>query len=480
MSRRAWLWWLGLTVPAAAGYPLLPGGSLVAGLCFEGVGAVACLVMAVAIVKVRPPSRAMWWLLLAGNALSVAGDTIYDYLLNVEHVDAYPSMADVVYLASYPLTLAGLAILIRERTRGRDRIGLLDAAILATALALPVWVFVIRPLAAADHAGLGDQLVSLAYPVLDVLLIATTARLVMSSGARRLSPAYVLMVVAQATRLPADVLFSAADLGGIDFSWLDGGWILTYLLTTAAILHPSALRPDEPGPRRDDGTLSTPRLTVLAGASLLAPAVLAIQGLRNPAAIDWRAVAVGSAMLFLLVVARMKLLLDRVHRQARQLASLAHLDGLTGVPNRRSWDEALARELTRARRSGVPLVVGLLDLDFFKAFNDTYGHQAGDLLLKEAAAAWRGQLREPDVLARYGGEEFGVVISGRPAEEALAVVSRLRTRTPRGQTFSAGLAQWDGQETADELVRRADEALYRAKAAGRDRVLLSKDVTLAG
>ena len=84
------------------------------------------------------------------------------------------------------------------------------------------------------------------------------------------------------------------------------------------------------------------------------------------------------------------------------------------------------------------------------------------------------------MLARYGGEEFGVVIAGLPAAEALAIVSRLRPATPRGQTFSAGLAEWDGHESADELVRRADQAWYLAKGAGRDRVLLAQDVTLAG
>jgi len=289
-----------------------------------------------------------------------------------------------------------------------------------------------------------------------------------------------MLVAAQVTRLVSDVSFSATSITGTDFPWLDPGWVLTYLLTTAALLHPSAGRIDEPGPQRDEGVLSTPRLTLLAAASLLAPAVLVVQGLRNPEKIDWVAVAVGSTILFLLVVARMKLLLRRVHRQARQLELLAHLDGLTGVPNRRSWDDALTRELARARRSGEPVVVGLLDLDFFKKFNDAYGHQAGDLLLKEAAAAWRAQLRDPDVLARYGGEEFGVVIAGLAAPEALAIVSRLRPATPRGQTFSAGLAEWDGHESASELVRRADEALYLAKDAGRDRVLLAQDVTLAG
>ncbi|WP_433383532.1 diguanylate cyclase [Actinoplanes sp. CA-142083] len=480
MSRRAWLWWLVLGVPVALCYPWLPGGSLVAGIGFEGVGALTFLVMLVAIRRRRPPQSRMWLFLAAGTGASVLGDLIYDVLTNVMHVDAYPSVADVFYLLSYPLTVAGLAMLVRGRTRGRDRVGLIDAAIVSTALALPAWTFVVRPVSGLDHAGLGDQLVSLAYPIFDVLLIVMTARLVTTPGSRRLPAAHLMLIIAQGTRLVSDVSFSATSITGADFPWLDSGWILTYLLTTAALLHPSAARVDEPAAPREVGALSTPRLTLLAAASLLAPVVLAIQGLIDRTRIDWLAVAVGSTILFLLVVARMKLLLNRVHRQARLLEALASLDGLTGVPNRRSWDEALTRTLARARRSGEPVVAGLIDLDFFKRFNDAYGHQAGDLLLKEAAATWRAELREVDVLARYGGEEFGVIICGLPAEEALAIVSRLRPVTPRGQTFSAGLAEWDGHESADELVRRADEALYQAKAAGRDRVLLGKDVTLAG
>lgn len=480
MPRRAWIWWLASGMPVALCYPWLPDGSLVAGICFEGLGAIACVVLMVAIRVRRPAQARMWWLLAAGSSFSVLGDLTYDVLLNALHVDAYPSVADIFYLLSYPVTVSGLGLLVRGRTRGRDRVGLLDAAIVSTALALPAWTFVIRPISALDHAGLGDQLVSLAYPIFDVLLVAITARLVTTPGSRRLPAPYLMLVIAQVTRLVSDISFSATSISGTEFPWLDSGWLFTYLLGTAALLHPSAGRVGEAAPAREAGSLSTPRLTLLAAASLLAPAVLVVQGCRNAQEIDWMAVAIGSTILFLLVVARMKLLLNRVHRQARQLEQLAHLDGLTGVPNRRSWDDALTRELARARRSGEPVVVGLLDLDFFKKFNDGYGHQAGDLLLKEAAAAWRAQLRDPDVLARYGGEEFGVVIAGLPAEEALAIVSRLRPVTPRGQTFSAGLAEWDGHESADELVRRADEALYQAKDAGRDRVLLAADVTLAG
>jgi diguanylate cyclase len=109
----------------------------------------------------------------------------------------------------------------------------------------------------------------------------------------------------------------------------------------------------------------------------------------------------------------------------------------------------------------------MIDLDHFKKFNDEYGHPAGDRLLKGAAAAWTGELRGVDLLARYGGEEFIALLPGSSGDEAVEVLGRLRAATPLGQSFSAGVAMWDGVETSDELIARADEALYQAKAAGR-------------
>jgi diguanylate cyclase (GGDEF)-like protein len=150
-----------------------------------------------------------------------------------------------------------------------------------------------------------------------------------------------------------------------------------------------------------------------------------------------------------------------------QLASMATTDPLTALPNRRGWEAHLERCLREGTADAV--CVAMLDLDHFKAFNDTHGHHAGDRLLRDAAASWREQLRPGDLLARYGGEEFAVVLPGCGAEEAAAVVQRLRARTPGDVTTSAGIAVWDGTESADALMRRADAALYRAKHAGRDR-----------
>jgi diguanylate cyclase (GGDEF)-like protein len=165
--------------------------------------------------------------------------------------------------------------------------------------------------------------------------------------------------------------------------------------------------------------------------------------------------------------------LDQRSELLRKLERLALTDELTGLANRRAWQQSLERELARARRHHEPLCVAMLDLDHFKRFNDTHGHQAGDRLLREIAQTWRAQLRASDILARYGGEEFALVSPAWPLTAATAVLARVRAATPKGQTCSAGLAVFSGSESGEELVARADAALYEAKAQGRDRMIVA-------
>ncbi|MEO7664776.1 MAG: diguanylate cyclase, partial [Candidatus Limnocylindrales bacterium] len=153
------------------------------------------------------------------------------------------------------------------------------------------------------------------------------------------------------------------------------------------------------------------------------------------------------------------------------LRDLARTDGLTGIANRRTFDESVRSEVDRAARSGRPLSLILLDLDHFKRFNDAHGHQAGDAQLVGATAAWGKELRPADVLARYGGEDIAVLLPDCPPEAALLIAGRLRSDVPGGETVSAGDATLGDGETAESLIGRADTALYRAKAAGRDQAV---------
>jgi diguanylate cyclase (GGDEF)-like protein/PAS domain S-box-containing protein len=151
-----------------------------------------------------------------------------------------------------------------------------------------------------------------------------------------------------------------------------------------------------------------------------------------------------------------------------RVENLARSDALTGLPNRRALDEQLPREMARARRGESELCLAIVDLDRFKGYNDANGHVAGDELLRDCAIAWDSVLRGEDLLVRFGGEEFLVVIPDTQLEQAEEIVERLRAATPGEQTCSAGIAVWDGAESIDELVARADSALYVAKAGGRD------------
>ena len=175
----------------------------------------------------------------------------------------------------------------------------------------------------------------------------------------------------------------------------------------------------------------------------------------------------------------------RLARRVRQandlLATLSTIDGLTRLPNRIHWEQAVANEFQRCRRIGHASAVMMLDIDHFKAVNDLHGHQTGDTALREVATVLRDTLRLHDVPGRYGGEEFGVVLPGIDLEGAAAIAERIRRRIEmsvleqtRGVrvTASSGSAALEAEDhDHGAWIARADRALYAAKAAGRNRCM---------
>ena len=193
----------------------------------------------------------------------------------------------------------------------------------------------------------------------------------------------------------------------------------------------------------------------------------------------WLAVSAGALVITLLTAL---LLGARSHR--RQLAALANLDALTGLPNRRHTAQMATEALERAERDGQPVTIALIDLDHFKVINDRAGHAGGDLVLKQFAQASREVMRASDTFGRWGGEEFLLVMPGAPLDIALGVVERLRSRAhsitvptsgqPVSVSLSAGLATNEGLHSLDALMARADAALYRAKHDGRNIVRIDE------
>lgn len=183
------------------------------------------------------------------------------------------------------------------------------------------------------------------------------------------------------------------------------------------------------------------------------------------------------AMITLVVLS---LLHAMVKRHQQSIESLATLDSLTGLPNRRSFDLLAGQALQQAKRENAPLVALLIDLDHFKLLNDTHGHLAGDEVLRQFANVLQGSLRQSDILCRWGGEEFIVLLRETEGRQAIDVAEKVRRRTeqlifsyndqPLRLTTSIGLSALQPDDSLHSLLTRADHALYRAKQGGRNRV----------
>lgn len=183
---------------------------------------------------------------------------------------------------------------------------------------------------------------------------------------------------------------------------------------------------------------------------------------------------------------------DRLVAEKAELEHLSCTDGLTLLHNRRSLLARLREEFRRAKRHGTDLAVVMLDLDHFKKINDGYGHFVGDEVLREVSALFRATIRESDTAGRFGGEEFVLVLPLTSTRGAVRVVERIREamaqqnfggrRVSLSVTTSAGIACWPspGIDTAEALLEAADEALYGAKRAGRDRLFYAEDRKAAG
>jgi diguanylate cyclase (GGDEF)-like protein len=260
----------------------------------------------------------------------------------------------------------------------------------------------------------------LAYPLSGLLLLLLLARLVFDHGARM--PVHLIVLVGVGLWLVADVVFGIGTLDG----WYAGGGAI---------------------------------------ASLIAPLIVLIYGERDPTTV--RVAAAGAVVLGLLVLLRMAGLTASIGELVTDFDHASNTDPLTGAANRRQLDQRLGTELSRSDRSGTPLSVVILDLDHFERFNDTYGHQAGDTLLREAVARWHRELRPADLLVRFGGEEFVVVFVDILPGDAEAAVERLRSVVPFGATCSAGLAHRTLGESSESLILRADLALYREERRPR-------------
>lgn len=471
MTDRRWSWaGLILLGAASAGFLWSPFDQTTQRLWYNAT-AVGAMAFGFRGLRVhRPVHRRGWVLTLTGFSGWVCGDLVW--LVQQAVGDTrFPAPSDAVYLASYVVLAIGILVIVRTRRSGGDRAAFLDAAILTTGAAVPAIVFMIAPLDHGDDLSVAARLVSTAYPVGDIFLLAALARMLLTPGARNRS--FFLLLAALALTTVADstwnVVVASSGDAVTDSHLLDAAWLFVYVLVAAATNTSTMRLVAEPSPPTDVVAFGRRRIAAMSLGLLLPIVVLAADGVTGGAR-HWPIIAAGTGLMCVLVVVRFLGLLSIVQSQAVQLAALAGTDPLTGAANRRTWEHELSRACLRAREDLATLSVAIIDLDHFKVFNDTFGHPAGDQLLREAVAVWGDALPADATLARYGGEEFAVLLPGYRLDAAVVAISALREGTPKGQTFSAGIAEWAQTGSSTALVAAADTALYQAKRDGRNQI----------
>lgn len=413
-----------------------------------------------------PVWRWIWLYLL----VTVAADLVYDAQALATGEPPFPGPADVLYLSTYVFGFLALFRLTRLLSPQRDIEAWIDTALISVSSAAIVLSFVIVPLLQEAGGVTPTLVVSVAYPLLDLVLVAALARAILMPRLR--NRALIVLALGMVLFLGFDLVYNTMAVLG---QW-DEHPLMEVVWTAAIACVGLASRIS--GAEHFEGVPIevADRITPLRGlaltAAILAPTLLLRVAIFSGDLTLARWLAPGGLVVVLLMVWRMYRLLATVQSQSERLADLARTDALTGLPNRRTWDHELVRAARHARAYREPLTVALLDLDHFKGYNDSHGHQAGDRFLVECVQAWQEVLGRSGTLARYGGEEFGVLVPHLEDTDVMALLERLRTVVPGGDTVSIGASRLLIDEDPLDAVRRADFALYRAKEQGRNRVVM--------
>jgi diguanylate cyclase (GGDEF)-like protein/PAS domain S-box-containing protein len=485
--RRPRLWQLYLAAGGLATllYALVPpfkgSGPVINLLGLSGVVAVV-----VGVSRNRPKSRWPWWLFALGLFLFWLGD-IYTYSYpRLFHLTVpFPSVGDAVYLTVYPALMAGLLLLVRRRNPDRDRAGVIDSLIMTLGLALVSWIALIAPYVHDPTLSLLPKLVSIAYPLGDILLLAAAIRLAVDGGKRQ--PAFYLLALSIVTLLATDFAYGVLTLHNAYHHQiiLDVGWIGFYLFWGAAALHPSMRELEQPAADRQP-RLTWLRLALLTGATLIAPCIEILKEIRR-SDLDLVTTIAVSGVLFALVVARMAGLVRQRERHIAREQVLATSAADIVVATSRE-------QICHAALIAVPSLVEGSVLARFYFIDDAQAHVValeagagqGDATWSIPAVACHSLLRsaagdgvvvssltdDERIALDLPGASAGVVVlelsmRGDGHTRALLLVAgdHSTSRTTRGALAALGTQvslALESNALTEELHRRSSEARFRS------------------
>jgi diguanylate cyclase (GGDEF)-like protein len=464
------------------------------------VVAVACIRRA---LRLHGSLRLSWVLLGASSAAWGVGQAIWTlYETGLGREVPFPSWADAGYLAAVPLAAAGLLVMpaASQSMAGFLRI-VLDGVMVALALFCTSWILVLGPLFAAGGDNLLSTILSLAYPVGDVVTITMLIFALLRArhgGEAARQPLYLIGLGLTGIALAdSGFVYLTSQTSYTSGSFIDIGWFAGFAVLLVAARRPERLLPSvEP----DHGLRFVSSLWVPYTPVVIMAATVLLQHFRGEA-LDGTATFTAMAVLLLIVLRQvltlrenlglLRTLEDRVEMRTAELRrreedrkrlqdELAHQafhDSLTGLANRALFKDRVDHALKRLQRRRRPLAVFFLDLDRFKAINDSFGHASGDALLIAVSKRLSDCVRAEDTVARLGGDEFAVLVENLAGDAEVRIIAdRVKEafRDPividgreLAVAASIGIALSEaGTETADDLLRNADLAMYRAKAAG--------------
>lgn len=448
----------------------------------------------------RVLDRSMFSALLLGGALicHLVGECLYGYyqIRDIEQMPAAPASYDILFTLGLLLTLAGILTLptrpLSWALRGRVAI---DGIVTAAGVLTLLWYFQIAPAIEETYEGQAAQFFAISYPVIGALLLTSSLLLGRHVRAQRLRLVCRLLAASIALCMVSDVIWSNLHLTGepyIEGSW-SALWLISYALLAMAL---PLLRSVPTAAVVHDASVIDARVSVFRMALpyllIILTVGLAVYELQSPSyQIRTVGVLIGSSVMVVLVLLRQLMqIIENAHlygqlRQAyASMESLAITDGMTGLLNHRAFQERLSEACAQARRYHRPISLLMIDVDSFKSYNDTFGHPAGDQLLKRLADLLRANCRSCDIPARYGGEELAIILPETDAHQARTLAERIRAAVAehpfphRPVTISIGIATADDRiDTPDRLVCAADDALYQAKRSGKNRSVHHRDLS---
>lgn len=393
---------------------------------------------------------------------------------------------DFVSISAYLILFLGIGGLVWRRSRGRRGVSdaLLSGLMAALSLCSVAWVFILGPILSRHHAPMVIRLVLISYPALSLFAVLLVVQLAATSRQER-SRSYWYLLFAVGGMLLGDCVSTLTDSDLIHVSTIypATAYSLAFLFAASCALHPSVKQLGEPykGERQRFHSWQI----VLTAVALLVPPVVSFGAPSGTGSYG------SEVVLFILDVSLVGVAITRIveallveRRSKEEVVHQAIHDPLTGLANRRQMAHRLEEALQSASSSGAYVGVIFIDLDQFKSVNDTFGHTYGDKLLMEVAQRLRASTPSGDLVARLGGDEFVVMLSNVTSqEEALLIAARTRDALRKpfvvegvelyiSGSLGLSLAESGSDHSAEFLIRDADTAMYQAKAAGRDSVMV--------